>query len=320
MTKVLITGASGFIGQALCSFLREKGVEIKATSRLKKDLYPYEFSIVEDITKEAEWGEVLDGVETVIHLAAQAHGVRQGNYLFAQQEASNLFNVNVVGTKALAQASYDKGVKHFIYVSSIKVNGEITSLVPFVEKDIPCPKDEYGESKLQAEEVIKSYCQDKRMSYTILRPPLVYGPRVKGNFWDLLNISFSKIPLPFAGINNKRSLIYLENLLDIIYLSLIHPKAKNETFLLCDGQDLSIRELIAQVRKTMNLSPYLWYCPFSILEFIFKIFKREKAFLRLSSSLQVNDQKLRSYLNWQPRFSVEQGIEKTVQWFLSEKK
>lgn len=320
MIKVLITGASGFIGQALCPFLTEKGLRVKVALRQTQDLYPYEFSVVEDITKEAEWKNALKGVDMVIHLAAQAHGVKRGHYSTQQKDTINLFNINVAGTKALVQAAGNAGVKHFIYLSSIKVNGETTFSKPFVEKDVPRPGDVYGKSKLQAEEAIKSYCKGNKMSYTVLRPPLVYGPKVKGNFLDLLKISASRIPLPFAGIKNKRSLIYIENLLDIIYLTLMHPKAKNETFLLCDGQDLSIQELITQLRKTMMLSSYLWYCPLSILEFIFKILKREQAFLRLSSSLQVDDQKLRSYVGWQPRFSVEQGLGKTVQWFLSERK
>ncbi|AIL13092.1 hypothetical protein IM40_05550 [Candidatus Paracaedimonas acanthamoebae] len=320
MIKVLITGASGFIGQALCSFLIEKGIRIKAALRSKQDTYPYEFSVIEDITKRIEWEQALDGVEIVIHLAAQVHGVKRVRYLTLQQDVFNIFDINVAGTKALVQASCNKGIKHFIYLSSIKVNGEITHSKPFIEKDILCPEDEYGQSKLQAEEAIKSYCKGTNMSYTILRPTLVYGPKVKGNFLDLLNISASKFPLPFAGIHNKRSLIYVENLLDIIYLTLLHPKAKNETFVLCDGQDLSIQELIIQIRKAMALSPHLWNCPLPVLEFIFKTLKREQAFLRLSSSLQVDDQKLRSYVGWQPRFSVEEGLEKTVQWFLSEKK
>lgn len=320
MNKILITGSSGFIGQALCAFLTEKGMNVKASLRVKKDLFPYEFTIVEDITKEIEWEKALKDVEVVIHLAAQAHGVKQGRYLHPQQEIFNLFNINVAGTKALVQAASRKGIKHFIYLSSVKVNGEITSSDPFVETNIPCPEDEYGQSKLQAEEVIKACCKENKMNYTILRSPLVYGPKAKGNFLDLLNISASKIPLPFAAINNKRSFIYIENLLDIIYLSLTRPETKNETFLLRDGQDLSIPELITEIRKTMNLSSYLWYCPLSILEFTFKILKRKQAFLRLSSSLQIDDQKLRSFVGWQPRFSVEQGLKKTVQWFLSEKK
>lgn len=320
MIKVLITGASGFIGQALCSFLTEKGIGIKAALRHKQDSYPYEFSFIEDITKETEWEKALKGVEMVVHLAAQAHGVKRGHYSKQQQDVFALFNINVTGTKALVQAACNAEVKHFVYLSSIKVNGETTHSKPFVEKDVPHPEDEYGQSKLQAEEAIKSYCTGSKMSYTILRLPLVYGPKVKGNFLDLLRLSASRIPLPFAAINNKRSLIYIENLLDIIYLSLMHPKARNETFLLCDGQDLSIQELITQIRKAMKLSSHLWYCPLTMLEFIFKALKKEKAFLRLSSSLQVDDQKLRSYLGWQPRFSVEQGLEKTIQWFLSEKK
>ena len=321
MTRVLITGASGFIGQALCPFLVEKGIKIKEALRSKPhNTYPYEFSIIEDITNEVSWRKVLEEIDIVIHLAAQAHGVKQGRYSRQQQDTFNLFQTNVAGTQALVRAACDTEVKHFIYLSSIKVNGERTCLNPFLEENILCPEDEYGQSKLQAEEVIKSYCGGNKMSYTILPSPLVYGPKVKGNFLDLLNISASRIPLPFAAINNKRSLIYIENLLDIIYLTLIHPKAKNETFLLCDGQDLSIQELIIQIRKAMKLSSNLWYCPLSVLKFIFKVLKREKAFLRLSTSLQVDDQKLRSYVDWQPRFSVEQGLEKTIQWFLSEKK
>jgi len=320
MVKLLVTGASGFVGQALCPFLKKKGMIIKAALRRQPVEYPYDYSLINDIANEEEWVQALDGVEVVIHLAAHAHGVKQGNYSKRQQDVCNLFNINVTGTKALVQASYKAGVKHFIYLSSIKVNGEETHIKPFVEQDVPMPIDEYGESKLQAEEAIKGYCQDNKMSYTILRPPLIYGPKVKGNFSDLLAISASKLPLPFAAINNKRSLIYIENLLDIIYLSLMHPKARNETFLLCDGQDLSIQELVTQIRKAMKLSSHLWYCPLAMLEFIFKVLKREQAFLRLSSSLQVDNQKLRSYVGWQPRFSVEQGLEKTIQWFLSEKK
>ncbi len=320
MSKVLVTGASGFVGQALCPFFREKGIIIKAALRRQPAQYPYDYSIVQDISNEGEWLQALDGVEIVIHLAAQAHGVNQGRYSNRQQDLFNLFNVNVTGTKALVQASYNAGVKHFIYLSSIKVNGEVTYTKPFVEQDVPAPIDEYGESKLQAEEIIKSYCQDHKMSYTILRPPLIYGPKVKGNFSDLLAISASKLPLPFSALNNKRSLIYIENLLDIIYLALVNSKARNETFLLCDGQDLSVQELITNIRNIMKLPTNLWYCPLVVLEFIFKILKRQQAFLRLSSPLQVNNQKVRSYLGWQPRFSIDQGLEETIKWFFSGKK
>lgn len=320
MSKILITGASGFIGQALCAFLTEKGENVKAALRVKKELFPYEFSIVGDITKEIEWEKALEDVEIVIHLAAQAHGVKQGRYLDSQKEVDNLFKANVVGTRALVHAASHQKIKHFIYLSSIKVNGEITYSSPFVEENAPCPEDEYGQSKLQAEEIIKACCHESEMTYTILRSPLVYGPKVKGNFLDLLNISASKIPLPFLAIHNKRSFIYIENLLDIIYLSLTRSELKNETFLLRDGQDLSIPELITEIRKTMKLSSYLWYCHFPLLEFIFKVLRRKQAFLRLSSSLQIDDRKLRSFVGWKPRFSAQQGLKKTVESFLSEKK
>lgn len=321
MLKVLITGASGFIGQSLCHFLAEKGFQISVASRTKIDNLPaHSYHLIDDITQEKNWAHAVKKVDSVIHLASQAHGISKGRYTASQQDLNTLSKINVIGTRALAQASSKANVKHIIYLSSIKVNGEVTILKPFSENDLPAPEDSYGYTKSQAEYEVIKYCQDGRMSYTILRPPLVYGPSVKGNFLDLLKICETNFPLPFLGMRNQRSLIYIENLFDIINLTLVHPQSRNEIFLVRDGYDLSTEELIRVVRRSMSLAPHLLYCPPIILNFIFKLLRREKAYTRLKSSLQIDDKKFRSYFNWDPPFSVEYGIQKTVKWFLSHKK
>jgi len=313
MKKVFVTGATGFIGAALCKRLLEEGLPVHGTVRsIGPTILPQGAVSVqlESIEKKYEWDTITNDTETVVHLAARVHVMKNS----VADLFSEYCKVNVSGSESLAQAAATCGVKRFIFMSTVKVNGE-ESAKTYKETDKPAPRDPYAISKLQAEQRLRKIAAESGMELVILRPPLVYGPGVKASFLRLLKVVERGIPLPLASINNRRSLIYLENLLDAIVTCINHPRAAGQTFLINDGRDLSTPELIRLMAETMGRKARLFSFPPGMLKTTGKITGRSAEIDRLIGSLCVDSSKIRTMLGWKPPYRQEEGIRETVLWY-----
>lgn len=231
---------------------------------------------------------------------------------------SEFRKVNVEGTKYLAHQAAKAGIRRLIYVSTIKVNGE-GGLKPYCEIDKPWPLDPYGQSKLESEKILKKITKETGLELVIIRPPLIYGPGAKANFLRLLNLVERGIPLPLKSINNQRSMIYLGNLVEIIKTCLMHPKAAGETFLVSDGEDVSTANLIQLIAEVMEKKARLMPFPKTFLTIIGKVTGKMGEIERLTSSLCVDSNKIKNTLNWEPPFSLKEGIQETVNWYMAQR-
>ncbi len=315
--RLLITGANGFIGSALCSKLFDVGHFVRSAVRSKKkitNLKAVESVEVGEVSLTTDWSQALEGVEVIIHLVSSADRF----YDKTRDSLSKFRSVNVEGTKCLANAAVQAGIKRFIYISSIKVNGEETGS-PYTENSFCAPQDSYGLSKWEAEQELKMISAGTGMEIVILRPPMVYGTPAKSNFLRLVSLIKSGVPLPFACINNRRSMIYLGNLIDAIGLCVKKKEAANQTFLVSDGEDVSTPQLIRLIAMKMNIKPRVIPFPPILLKTAGKFFGKYAEVHRLISSLQIDSSKIRSMLRWKPPFSLEEGIKESVHNFVDMK-
>jgi len=303
--RILVTGANGFIGRNLCSFLKEKGYFIRAAVRNNsRDISGVrEYVQISDIDRSTDWREAVKDIDCVVHLAGRAH-------VTDKREVYN--QVNVLGTQRLAEQAAHNGVKRFVFISSIKVNGDGGV---FAEESRPEPKDHYAVSKLEAEKKVIFVCRNSNMQEIILRLPLVYGPGVKANFLQLIRLVDNGVPLPFGSIHNKRSLIYVGNLCDIIGLCILHSAVVGQIFLISDGIDLSTPQLISMIAKGLNNKAFLLPCPLLFLRIIGILSGRSATIKRLHDSLCVQTTKFSNLTGWKPRFSPEEGIAETVRFY-----
>ena len=312
--KVLVTGASGFVGSVLCGNLIARGLTTTGIVRHfpANPLPGVDYQIVSGFSKSKFWKEILSEVDAVIHCAARAHVMRDSERdpLAAYRE------VNVEGTRNLAEQAASCGIKRFIYISSIKVNGEETNERPFKADDIPDPEDSYGISKWEAEQVLQKIGCNSEMEIVIIRPPLVYGPEVRANFLKLMKLVKSGLPLPFGAINNSRSFVAVDNLADLILICLHHPAAINQTFLVSDGDDLSTPELLWRTAKAFGKSSRLIPIPVLLLKAAALLLGKKDFFQRLCGSLQIDIGKTRQLLGWTPKVSVDAALLKTTKHFL----
>lgn len=308
-STLLITGASGFVGQALRARLNAEGAAFKTASRS-----PRADSIaVGDIDGRTDWSAALAGVDTVVHLAARVHVMRDN----AADPLTEFRKVNVEGTLNLARQALAAGVRRFIYISSIKVNGEQTTPGrPFHADDAPAPEDAYGISKREAEDGIRALCDNTPMEYVIIRPPLVYGPGVKGNFAGMMRWLAKGVPLPLAAVDNRRSLVAVDNLVDLIQTGIAHPAAANRIFLVSDGDDLSTPDLLRRTAAALGTRARLLPIPTSCLHFAAHCVGKSAAAQKLCGSLQVDIQKNRQLLGWQPPVAVDQALRAAAQRYL----
>lgn len=315
-SKILITGATGFVGSLLVKKLEEIGIAYIAHSRSSNaslDSNRY----VGDIGPDTDWTSVLSGVDVVIHLAARVHVMNDDS----TDPLVEFRKVNVEGTLNLAMQSSIASVKRFIFISSVKVNGESTTgLNVFLEDSHSTPEDAYGVSKLEAETGLQSIASETGMEVVIIRPPLVYGAGVKANFLSLLKLSATHLPLPFGSINNRRSMIYIGNLVDFIIKCTHHSAAANQKFLISDGEDVSLRFLITLIRSEFGVSPRLLPFPIALFILVGICTGKRQVVDRLVGDLQVDSSKARTLLDWQPPFSLADGIAATVQDFKNRKK
>ena len=313
--KVLVTGASGFVGSTLCAHLITKGHAVRGAVRSTSDkpLPGVDVRVVSDLSADTNWSEALVGINAVVHCAARVHIMNEPSV-----DPLTVFReVNVKGTACLVKQVVDSSVRRFIYISSVKVNGEVTDGNPFKADDTPAPEDPYGISKWEAEQVLRGIADETNLEIVIIRPPLIYGPGVSANFRRLMQGLMLGMPLPLGAINNSRSLVALDNLVDLIETCLDHPEAVDQTFLVSDGEDLSLKSLLQRTAVALGKPVRLIPIPVSVLRVMLRLLGKADFVKRLCGSLQVDIGKTQNYLDWSPPVSVDDALRKTAKYFLS---
>lgn len=314
--RVLVTGASGFVGRALTARIHStSGLEARAAYRRTLLDIPAGVPSVRlgDLLDDADWTAALSGCSAVVHTAARVHVMRE----VAPDPLAEFRRVNVDGSLRLARQAAHSGVKRFVFLSSIKVNGEETAPgCPFEPDDTPAPVDPYGVSKREAEDALWDLASKTGMEVVVIRPVLVYGPGVKGNFFSMLRWLNLGIPLPLGAICNRRSFVALDNLVDLTVRALCHPAAANQTFLVSDGVDLSTPELLRKMGAALGKRARLVAVPEPLLKQAARLFGRGDLAVRVCGSLQVNIQKTRQLLDWTPPVTVAQALTRTAIHFL----
>ena len=306
---ILVTGANGFLGQALSLELKKRQFTVRRA--LRSEAKEGEVS-VGDIGPDTNWDAALVGVDLIVHTAARVHVMHDT----ADDPLSQYREVNVEGTLNLARQAAATGTRRFIFISSIKVNGESTSPgKPFIADDQPNPEDPYGVSKWEAEVGLHQLSRETGMEVVIIRPPLVYGPGVKANFLRMMCWISRGLPLPLGRIDNKRSLVALANLVDLIITCFEHPAAANHIFLAGDGEDVSTTELLQGIGKALGKPARLFPCPNSLLSFAATLLGKRDMVQRLNGSLQVDISAARSLLGWKPPLSLDEGLYQVAQDF-----
>ena len=305
--RVLVTGASGFIGKSLCAELKRRCIDFIPIIRSKKKASGA--AMVGNIDAATKWLRLLQDVGSVIHLAARVHVIRDSS----SDPLAEFRSVNTEGTLNLARQAAEVGVRRFIFLSTIGVNGNSTLHgKAFAPNDAPSPHDPYSMSKYEAEIGLHSIAQSTGMELVIIRPPLVYGANAPGNFGKLTRLVAKSFPLPLGSINNLRSFVGIDNLVDFIVTSLEHPAAANETFMVSDGEDLSTPDLIRRMARAMNRPARLMPVPMWALKAGALLLGKGDAVQRLCGNLQVDISKSRTLLGWSPPISVDEGLRRVV--------
>lgn len=318
--RCLVTGASGYIGRRLCGRLLDQGHHVSGVVRK-----PIEFATFDkqdfrqvcigSIDGATVWEDALHGIDLVFHLAASGGGA--GSF---GEQLKMLRQTNVEGTRRLASACAAHRIKRIVYLSSIKVLGEQSEPGrPWSELNHPDPVTPYGISKWEAEQAVWQSLSVGLTEAVVIRPPLVYGPGVQGNFLQLMNLVAKRLPLPFAGLSNKRSMIYLENLLDVLCLCASLPAAAGRTYVVSDGDDVSTGGLVKKMAELMGIPSRLFYFPENLIGIFASMLGKSEQAGRLLGSLAVDNSRLRAELNWSPAYSMDQGLRETIAWYKSMK-
>ncbi|MEO6361700.1 MAG: NAD-dependent epimerase/dehydratase family protein [Caldimonas sp.] len=307
--RTLVTGASGFVGSALVERLARDGASVRAAARRRQDADthsagPIDHVVVPDLSATTDWSAALDGIDVVVHCAARAHMLRDD----AADPLASFRAVNVDGTARLARAAAAAGVRRFVFVSSIGVNGSQTFGRPFTAEDLPAPQTPYARSKLEAEQVLSAIASETGMAVTVVRPPLVYGPHAPGNFSTLVRAVRRGLPLPLASVRNRRSFIGRSNLVDLLARCSSHPLAAGLTLLASDGEDLSTPELVRRIARALRVPPRLLPVPPSWLLHAARIAGRPALGQQLCGSLQIDSSLANQRLGWSPPSSVDEEL------------
>ena len=316
---ILITGSTGFVGRAVlqCLLTDNKSRTVSVAVRRNAQQWPERVRphVTGDLEPSTAWATALEGVSAVVHCAARVHVMEDT----ATNPLDEFRRVNVQGTLTLARQAAAASVRRFIFISSIKVNGEATVLgQPFTADAVPAPLDAYGVSKMEAEQGLRALSVQTGMEVVIIRPTLVYGPGVKANFAAMMRWLHRGVPLPLGAIHNQRSLVALDNLVDLIVTCLTHPAAANQTFLVSDGEDVSTTELLRRMGQAMGRPARLIPVPASWLKLAASLVGKRDTAQRLCGSLQVDISKTRQLLGWSPPLTLNQGLNKTAEGYLRE--
>ena len=318
--NILLTGATGFVGYALYRELRFRKLNLACVFRkpLDESRYHTEFKycrrfVSGDIDANTQWYSCLKDVQQVVHLAGLAHVPEKTGTDGHRQ----FFTVNHKGTRNLAVQAARQGVKRFVFMSSILVNGSASPSGPFCETDRANPQNAYAAAKFEAEKSLEKIGADTGMDVVILRPPLVYGPGVKANFLKLLDLVYTGVPMPFGAVSNRRSFVGLKNLVDAVCLCLEHEKAGNQTFVVSDDEDLSTPQLVSTIAAAMDRPLRLFSVPEKFMKTGLSFLGQENIYNRLWGTLQVDSSKIRTRLGWEPQVPVDQGLGDTVHWYLN---
>jgi nucleoside-diphosphate-sugar epimerase len=314
---VLITGATGFIGRFLCTRLLADGLDVRGTllesealSSLVEGVEPV---IIQPLGPDTSWGDYVAGIDTIIHLAARVHIMDNP----AADPLAEFRKVNVDGTSRLAGEAAKTGVKRFVFISSVKVNGE-ESTIPYTADSPSFPSDPYGISKWEGEQALRIIEAETGLEVVVVRPPLVYGPGVKANFRQFMSIISRGVSLPFASIRNKRSLVFVGNLVDALVCCATHPNAAGQTYLVSDGEDVSTPELFQRMAAALGKPARMFPFPPELLRLAGVLSGKSAAVDRLVGSLQVDNSKIRRELGWTPPFTMEQGLKDTAEWYINQ--
>jgi len=309
--RLVVTGANGFVGRALCAGAVARDSTVRGITRFTCDLpCGCENFVVGNMDERTDWRGALEGSKVVIHLAARVHVMADT----AENPLDEFRRINVLGTLNLARQAAAAGVRRFVFVSSIKVNGEATQPGrPFTADDVPAPLDSYGVSKMEAEQALRDLANQTGLELVIVRPPLVYGPGVKANFAAMMRWLRRGMPLPLGRIQNARSLVALDNLVDLLVICLTHPAAAGQVFLVSDGEDVSVTELLRRIGQAMGRPVRLLPIPGAWIEWAAAMVGKRNVAQRLCGSLQVDIEKTRRLLGWRPPLTLDQGLKKTVE-------
>jgi len=302
-STLAVTGATGFVGSSLCRVADGKGLRVRRALRQDDGQGGV---VVGDLGPDTDWSPALEGVDAVVHLAARVHVMDEE----AEDPLAEFRLVNAAGTENLARQAAEAGVQRLVFLSTIKVNGESTPPgQSFTPDDPPNPQDPYAVSKYEAEQALRQVEKETGLEVVIIRPPLVYGPGVKGNFLRLIQLVQKGYPLPLGLVQNKRSLVAIDNLVDLIITCVKHPAAAGQTFLISDGEDLSTPELVRKIARAMGKKPRLVPVPLVMLRLAGRITGKSAEVERLLGSLQVDISGTREMLGWTPRISADEAIE-----------
>ena len=322
--RVLVTGANGFVGSAVCRYLLSSGLNVRAAVRNEsisnvpgRGGASWETFVSGNIGPSTEWQQSLTGVDVVIHAAARVHVMRERS----SDPLTEFRAVNTAGTERLAREAARCGAQRIVYLSSIKVNGENTRpSTPFRETDLPSPQDPYAVSKCEAEAALRRVGEQTGLEVVIVRPPLVYGPRVKGNIATMLSWAYRGIPLPLAAISNARSLVALENLCSFLHSCTIKPAAAGETFLAGDTNALSTAELFRMLSAGMGKQARLYSVSEPLLKVAFACCGLHRIYRRLCQSLVVDTQKAADRLGWCAPVEAQRALEQTGEWYVKSRR
>lgn len=316
MHTVFITGADGFIGSALCAQLEASGYRVLRGIQ-PRDGAPAstEYPVLAiDIGPDTNWDGVLQGVDSIIHLAARVHILRETE----TDPLAAFRRVNTAGTERLACAAAQQGVKRLVFISTIGVHGSSTPTGnPFSELSSIAPHSPYAQSKWEAEQALRQIEQETGLEVVIVRPPLVYGPGVPGNFVRLLNWVYRGIPLPVSAVSNQRSFAALDNLVDFLRVCVEHPDAAGQVFLISDTERVSTPDLVHRLAQALDRPARLFPCPLPLLRLLGSVSGRRQSIDQLIGSLTVDSSKARQQLNWQPVMLMDDELAQMAQWFKS---
>lgn len=315
LAKILVTGATGFVGMNLVPQLQLLGHEVRCAVWKKVSWLKAEQVKINKIESQTDWSDALRDIEIVIHLAAKVHVLEEKD----NASLDEFCKINSIATKEFAEQAARYNVKRFIFLSSIKVNGECTPQdLYFTENSQENPEDPYAKSKLLAEKYLQAINESTGLEVIILRPPLVYGPGVKANFLRMMTLVAKGWPMPFAKVNNKRSFLYIDNLISAICAVLINPQAANKVFLIADNESWSLAELMRAISTEMKIKSRLFPVPIKALTAIFNLLGLKEMNTRLFGSLLVSNDKIKAELGWEPPVKADEGIRHTVQWYQDE--